>query len=222
MSQTGGSIKQQKSDSGAARVDMKFEVSIVPVSDVDRAKEFYTKLGWRLDDDIVNGNDFRVVQFTPPGSASSISFGKGVTPAAPGSFRGGLIVSDIEAAHKQFAARGINASEVFHGSPFSPAGRISGPDPDRKSYSSYVAFADPDGNAWIVQEVTRRAPGRIGPAITIFSSANDLASAMRRAEAAFGEHEKTNGQLKGQPNAKWPDWYASYMAAEQAGTDLPR
>jgi catechol 2,3-dioxygenase-like lactoylglutathione lyase family enzyme len=218
MSQTASSFKQQTSDAGAARIDMKFEVSIVPVSDVDCAKEFYTKLGWRLDDDIVNGTDFRVVQFTPPGSASSISFGKGVTPAAPGSFRGGLIVADIEAAHNQFVARGIKATEVFHGSPFSPAGRISGLDSERKSYSSYVSFEDPDGNAWIVQEVTRRAPGRIDPATPTFASASDLASAMRRAEAAFGEHEKNNGH----PNAKWPEWYASYMAAEQAGTDLPK
>src|SRR3984885_16234232 len=139
MSQTASSFKQQKNDAGIARVDMKFEVAIVPVSDVSRAKEFYTKLGWRVDDDIVNGNDFRVVQLTPPGSASSISFGKGVTDAAPGSFRGGLIVSDIEAAHKQVVARGINASEVFHGSPFSPAGRISGPDPERQSYRSYIS-----------------------------------------------------------------------------------
>jgi len=230
MGQTASSFKQQKNAAGAARVDMKFEVSLVPVSDVDRAKEFYTRLGWRLDDDIVNGNDFRVVQLTPPGSASSISFGKGLTPAAPGSFRGGLIVTDIQAAHREFVARGINASEVFHGSPFSAAGRISGPDPERKSYSSYVAFEDPDGNAWIVQEVTHRAPGRIDPAKTSFASANDLASAMRRAEAAFGEHEKskgqtnnpTSGQTSGQPNAKWPDWYASYMAAEQAGTELPK
>ena len=127
MSQAISSFKQQKYDAGVARVDMKFEVSLISVSDVDRAKEFYIKLGWRLDDDIVNGSDFRVVQFTPPGSGSSISFGKGVTAAVPGSFRGGLIVSDIEAAHKEFVARGINASEVFHGSPFSPAGRISEP-----------------------------------------------------------------------------------------------
>src|ERR1700735_4197916 len=142
------------------KVDMKFEVAIVPVSDVGRAKAFYIKLGWRVDDDIVNGKDFRAVQLTPPNSAASITFGKGVTDAKPGSFRGGLIVFDIEAAHNQLAARGITATEVFHGSPFSPAGRISGPDPERKSYSSYVASQDPDGNAWIVQEVTRRAPGR--------------------------------------------------------------
>ena len=222
MSQIASSFKQQKSDAGAARVDMKFEVSLLPVSDVERAKEFYTKLGWRLDDDIVNGNDFRVVQLTPPGSASSISFGKGITPAAPGSFRGGLIVTDIEAAHKALVARGIKASEVFHGSPFSPAARISGPDPERQSYRSYVSFEDPDGNAWIVQEVTHRAPGRIDPATTTFASANDLASAMRRAATAHGEHEKREGQHDGQRDANWPDWYAAYIAAEQAGTELPK
>src|SRR6202167_4926346 len=169
MSQPVSSSTQQKSDAGVARVDMKFEVSIVPVADVARAKEFYTRLGWRLDDDLVVGDDFRVVQVTPPGSGSSISFGKGVTPAAPGSFRGGLIVSDIEAAHKELVSRGINASEVFHGSPFSPAGRISGPDPERQSYRSYVPFADLDGHAWIVQGVTRRAPGRLDPATTTFA-----------------------------------------------------
>jgi hypothetical protein len=163
------------------------------------------------------GNDFRVVQFTFPGSGCSISFGKGVTAAAPGSLRGGLIVCNIEAAHKELVARGINASEVFHGSPFSPAGRISGPDPERQSYRSFVSFEDPDGNVWIVQEVTRRLPGRIDPAMTTFASANDLASAMRRAAAAHGEHEKRNGQR----DTKWPDWYAAYMAAEQAGTELP-
>jgi catechol 2,3-dioxygenase-like lactoylglutathione lyase family enzyme len=218
MSQTASSVKAQKYDAHAARVDVKFEVALIPVSDVDRAKQFYTKLGWRLEDDMVLGNDVRVVQFTPPGSGTSISFGKGVTAAGPGSFRGGLIVSDIEAAHQELVARGINASEVFHGSPFSPAGRISGPDPERQSYRSYVSFEDPDGNAWIVQEVTRRLPGRIDPATTTFASANDLASAMRRAAAAHGEYQKRSGQR----DANWPDWYAAYMAAEQAGTDLPK
>jgi catechol 2,3-dioxygenase-like lactoylglutathione lyase family enzyme len=217
MSQTATSFKQQKYDAGVARVDTKLEVALIPVSDVDRAKAFYTRLGWRLDDDIVMGDDFRVVQLTPPGPGCSISFGKGVTTAAPGSFRGGLIVSDIEAAHEELVARGINASEVFHGSPFSPAGRISGPDPERQSYRSYVSFEDPDGNAWIVQEVRHRLPGRIDPATTTFASANDLASAMRRAAAAHGEHEKRTGK----PDANWPDWYAAYMAAEQAGTELP-
>jgi catechol 2,3-dioxygenase-like lactoylglutathione lyase family enzyme len=218
MSQIASSITQQKREAGVARVDMKFEVALIPVSDVDRAKEFYTRLGWRLDDDIVMGDDFRVVQLTPPGSASSISFGKGVTTAARGSFRGGLIVSDIEKAHEELVARGIHASEVFHGSPFSPAGRISGPDPEHQSYRSYVSFEDPDGNAWIVQEVTRRAPGRIDPTSTAFTSANDLATAMRRAAAAHDEHEKRNGQR----DANWPDWYAAYIAAEQVGNELPR
>jgi catechol 2,3-dioxygenase-like lactoylglutathione lyase family enzyme len=217
MSQTAISIEQQKYDAGTARVDMKLKVALIPVSDVDRAKELYTRLGCQLDDDIVMGNNFRVVQLTPPGSGCSISFGKGVTAAAPGSLRRGLIVSDIEAAHKDLVARGINASEVFHGSPFSPAGRISGPDPERQSYRSYVSFEDPDGNMWIVQEVTRRLPGRIDPATTTFASANDLASAMRRAADAQGEHEKRNGQR----DANWPDWYAAYMVAEQAGTELP-
>ena len=212
------STAQRKADADLATIDMKFEVAIVPVSNVDRAKEFYTKLGWRVDDDVVMGDDFRVVQLTPPGSASSISFGKGVTDAKPGSFRGGLIVSDIEAAHTHVVSSGIGATDVFHGSPFSPAGRISGPDPDRKSYRSYVAFADPDGNAWILQEVTHRAPGRIDPAMTSFGSASDLASAIRRAAAAHDKFEKRNEQV----DANWPDWYAKYVAAEQAGTELPK
>jgi catechol 2,3-dioxygenase-like lactoylglutathione lyase family enzyme len=157
MSHTVSDAYQRKDD---AKAYMKFEVALIPVADVDRTKKFYTRLGWRVDDDIVAGDDFRVVQLTPPGSAASVSFGKGVTDAAPGSFRGGLVVTDIESAHTRIVAAGIEATEVFHGSPFSPAGRISGPDPQRKSYSSFVAFQDPDGNAWIVQEVTQRAPGR--------------------------------------------------------------
>jgi len=214
MSQTAISIEQQKYEARAARVDMKLEVALIPVSDVDRAKEFYTKLGWRLDADDVMGNDFRIVQLTPPSSGCSVSFGKGITSAAPGGPMGGLIVTDIEAAHKELVAKGINVSEVFHGSPFSP---INGPDPERKSYCSYVSFQDPDGNVWIVQEVTRRLPGRTDPATTTFASANDLASAMRRAAAAHGEHEKRNGH-----DRNWPDWYAAYMAAERAGTELPK
>ena len=216
MSQTAISTKHENDDASAARVDMKLEVELIPVTDVERAKEFYTRLGWRLDADDVIGKDLRIVQFTPPGSASSITFGKGVTAAVPGSLRGGLIVSDIEAAHAELVAMGINPSEVFHGSPFSPAGRISGPDPERQSYRSYVSFEDPDGNVWIVQEVTRRLPGRIDSATTTFASAKALASAMRRAAAAHDEHEKRNGQQ----DANWPDWYAAYMSAEQAGTEL--
>jgi len=215
MSQTAISIEQQKHDAGAVKIDMKLEVALIPVSDVDRAKKFYTKLGWRLDADDAMGNDFRIVQLTPPGSGCSVSFGKGITSAAPGAPLGGLIVTDIEAAHKELVAKGLNVSEVFHGSPFS---RISGPDPERKSYGSYVSFEDPDGNVWIVQEVTRRLPGRIDPAMTTFTSADDLASAMRRAAAAHDEHEKRNGQH----DTNWPDWYAAYMAAERAGTELPK
>ena len=215
MGQTAISIQRQKYEASAARVDMKLEVALIPVSDVDRAKEFYTKLGWRLDSDDAVGNDLRIVQLTPPGSGCSVSFGNGITPAAPGVPLGGLIVTDIEAAHRELVAKGINVSEVFHGSPFS---RISGPDPERKSYGSYVSFEDPDGNVWIVQEITRRLPGRIDPAMTTFTSADDLASAMRRAAAAHDKHEKRNGQH----DANWPDWYAAYMAAERAGTELPK
>jgi catechol 2,3-dioxygenase-like lactoylglutathione lyase family enzyme len=217
VSQTASSIKQQKYEAGAARVDLKLEVEVVAVSDVDRAKEFYQRLGWRLDVDDVAGADLRIVQFTPPGSGCSITFGKGITDAVPGSLRGALIVSDIEAARKDLVARGVDASEVFHGSPFSPAGRISGPHPERQSYGSYASFEDPDGNVWMLQEVTVRAPGRIDPATTTFASASDLASAMRRAAAAHSGHEERSGQ----PDANWPEWCAAYMAAEQAGTKLP-
>jgi catechol 2,3-dioxygenase-like lactoylglutathione lyase family enzyme len=218
MNATEAIVKQKKYDAGATRVDMRLEVEVVPVSGVDRAKEFYQQeLGWRLDADDTPGEGFRIVQLTPPGSGCSITFGNGVTTAKPGSLRGALIVSDIEAAHKELVARGIDASEVFHGLPISPAGRISGPDPKRQSYASYVSFEDPDGNVWIVQEVTVRMPGRIDPAITTFASANDLASAMRRAAAAHGEHERRTGQR----DANWADWYATYIAAERAGTKLP-
>jgi len=214
MTQTAIGIHETEYHAGATRLDMKLEVALIPVSDVDRAKEFYTKLGWRLDADDAMGNDFRIVQLTPPGSGCSVTFGKGVTAATPGSLQGALIVSDIEAAHKELMARGIKPSEVFHGSPFS---RVSGPDPERKSYGSYVSFEDPDGNVWIVQEVTRRLPGRIDPTMTTFMSAHDLASAMRRAASANGEHEKRYAH-----DGNWPDRYAAYMAAEQAGTELPK
>jgi catechol 2,3-dioxygenase-like lactoylglutathione lyase family enzyme len=206
-------------------VDMKFEVTVIPVSDVDRAKEFYARLGWRLDADFPNDNGFRVVQFTPPGSGSSVQFGAKITSAAPGSARGlYLIVSDISAARDQLAASGAEVSEVFHpgqpGAQFQPDGtgeRASGPAPDNASYGTFATFSDPDGNGWLLQEVTTRLPGRIDAAETAFASASDLASALRRAEAAHGEHEKRTGAAD--PN--WPDWYAAYIVAEQAGTDLP-
>jgi catechol 2,3-dioxygenase-like lactoylglutathione lyase family enzyme len=213
---------------GAASVDMKFEIVVIPVSDVDRAKEFYGKLGWRLDADFAAGDDFRVIQFTPPGSGCSVIFGKNVTAAAPGSAQGlYLIVSDINAARDELIARSVEISEVFHGASGVYAGadepylfgrlRVSGPDPEHGSYRSFASFRDPDGNGWLFQEITTRAPGRIDPAATSFASASDLASAFRRAEAAHGEHEKRTGQR----DANWADWYAAYMVAEQAGTELP-
>jgi catechol 2,3-dioxygenase-like lactoylglutathione lyase family enzyme len=218
MSETAISIQQQKYAAGAARVDIKIEVALIPVSDVDRAKEFYTRLGWRLDADDAPANNLRIVQFTPPGSGCSVTFGNGITAAAPGSAAAALIVSDIEAAHDELIRRGIDASEIWHGAPFPLEARLPGPDPKRTSYGSFYSFNDPDGNTWMVQEVTTRHPGRIDSAATTFGSANDLASAMRRAAAAHGEHEKHNGKN----DANWPDWYAAYMAAEQAGTELPR
>lgn len=215
---------------GFARVDMKFEIVIIPISDVERAKEFYTRLGWRLDGDFTNGDDWRGIQFTPPGSGCSVIFGKNITPAAPGSAQGlYLIVSDIEAAHKELLDRGIEVSEVFHGGNKVYAGsdepylfgrvRVSGPDPEHRSYRSYASFKDPDGNGWLLQEVTTRLPGRIDSATTTFASVNDLANAMRRASQAHGEHEARTG---GQRDENWPDWYAAYMVAEQSGAELPQ
>jgi catechol 2,3-dioxygenase-like lactoylglutathione lyase family enzyme len=211
-----------------APVDMKFEIVVVPVSDVERAKEFYAKLGWRLDADYDNGKDFRIIQFTPPGSGCSVIFGKNVTPAAPGSAQGlYLIVSDIQAARKELLDRGVQISEVFHNEgvyagtdePFLFGRvRVSGLDPEHRSYRSFASFRDPDGNGWLFQEITTRLAGRIDPAATTFASVKDLASAMRRASAAHGEHEKRIGAAD--PN--WPDWYAAYMVAEQAGTELPK
>ena len=206
-------------------MDTKLEVVVIPVSDAGRAKEFYGRLGWRLDADFPFDNGFRVVQFTPPGSGCSIQFGTNITSAAPGSAQGlYLIVSDIEAARGDLAARGAEVSEVFHagtpGAQFQPdgtSGRVSGPAPGHASYGSFATFSDMDGNSWLLQELTTRLPGRVDPAETAFASAADLASALRRAEAAHGEHEKRTGQA----DANWPDWYAAYMVAEQAGTELP-
>jgi catechol 2,3-dioxygenase-like lactoylglutathione lyase family enzyme len=196
---------------------MHLEVDIIPVSDVDRSMQFYEQLGWRLDADITVGDGVRLVQFTPPGSGCSVTFGKGITAAAPGSAEGELTVPDIEAARDHLVGRDIDASEMWHGPPFPPEARLSGPDPQHTSYRSYFSFNDPDGNAWLVQEVTTRLPGRIDATGTSFASTADLASALRRVEAAHGEHEKRTGQR----DENWPDWYASYMAAEQAGTELP-
>jgi catechol 2,3-dioxygenase-like lactoylglutathione lyase family enzyme len=207
-------------------VDMKLEVVVIPVADVDRAKKFYGNLGWRLDADFPFDNGFRVVQFTPPGSSCSVQFGTRITSAAPGSAQGlYLIVSDIEAARDKLIACGAEVREVFHagtpGAQFQPegtSGRVSGPAPDRASYGSFATFSDPDGNAWLLQEVTTRLPGRVDSAATSFGSASDLASALRRAAAAHGQHEKQLGEAD--PN--WFDWYAEYMVREEAGEELPQ
>jgi catechol 2,3-dioxygenase-like lactoylglutathione lyase family enzyme len=211
----------------ARAVDLKLEVVVIPVSDVDRAKRFYDGLGWRLDADFAAGDDWRVIQFTPPGSGCSVIFGKNVTAAAPGSAQGlYLIVSDIREAHYELLNRGVAISEVFHAGDMHAGAdepylfgrlRAKGPDPEHRSYRSYASFRDPDGNGWLLQEVTERLPGRIDADDTIFTSRNDLAAALRRAAAAHGEHEKRTGQR----DENWPDWYAAYLVAERAGNPLP-
>jgi catechol 2,3-dioxygenase-like lactoylglutathione lyase family enzyme len=221
MSTTATRSKDTITGARVGKSDMKLEVVIIPVADVERAKKFYGGLGWRLDADFAFDNGFRVLQLTPPGSACSVQFGTKVTSAAPGSAQGlYLIVSDVEAARAELAARGVEVSEVFHagtpGAQFGKDGRVSGPAPDHATYGSFATFSDPDGNGWLLQEVTARLPGRID-AETAFASPADLASALRRAEAAHGEHEKRTGQR----DADWPRWYAGYMVAEQAGTELP-
>lgn len=208
-----------------ARIDMKLEAVVIPVFDVDRAKEFYGRLGWRLDADFRFDNGFRVVKYTPPGSGAAIQFGSKITSANSGSADGlYLVVSDIEAARKELAARGVEVSEVFHpgtpGAQFQPDaadGRIAGPAPDHASYRSFATFKDPDGNRWLMQEVTTRLPGRVA-GNTMFTSAADLSKALQRAAFAHGEHEKRIGQA----DPTWPDWYAEYMVREQSGEELPR
>jgi catechol 2,3-dioxygenase-like lactoylglutathione lyase family enzyme len=224
MSTTEG---QGSNGSASAKVvDMPLEVVVVPVSDVDRAKEFYSGLGWRLDADrAVNG--FRLVQFTPPGSACSVQFGANVTTAPPGSAQGLMMTaSDIQAARDALASRGAEVGEVFHCATGTACRfrdgdgvfeRASGPEPDHASYGSFAAFSDPDGNGWLVQEVTARLPGRVDPGMTSFGSADDLARAMIRASTAHGEHEKRIGHA----DPDWPAWYAKYMVAEQTGAELP-
>jgi catechol 2,3-dioxygenase-like lactoylglutathione lyase family enzyme len=210
-----------------ATIDMKLEVVVIPVSDVDRAKRFYGDLGWRLDADFAAGDDYRVIQFTPPGSGCSVIFGKNVTAATPGSVRGlYLIVSDIEAARNELLSRGIKVSDVFHDAGGVYAGadepylfgrlRVAGPDPEHRSYHSCASFSDPDGNGWLFQEITARLPGRVD-ADTAFTSSTELATALRRAAAAHGEHEKRIGKH----DENWPDWYAEYIVREQAGEPPP-
>jgi catechol 2,3-dioxygenase-like lactoylglutathione lyase family enzyme len=211
---------------GAAVVDMKLEVVVVPVSDVDRSKDFYSRLGWRLDADVVTGDDFRLIQFTPPGSGCSVQFGTKLTSAAPGSLQATyLIVSDIAAVRDELARSGVEITDVFHcdtgfacrfGGAAAP-GRIAGRGPDDGSYSSFASLSDPDGNSWLLQEVTTRLPGRVDPAATAFASTADLSRALRRAAEAHGKHEA----LTGKADPDWPDWYADYVVREQAGEELP-
>jgi catechol 2,3-dioxygenase-like lactoylglutathione lyase family enzyme len=197
----------------AGKIDMKLEVVTIPVSDVDRATEFYRRLGWRQD---ITPPGSGIVQLTPPGSACSIQFGTNRTSAAPGSAQNQfLIVSDIQAAHDDLVERGVEVSKVFHLGPDGPAG---GPDPEHHSYASLATFSDPDGNSWLLQEITTRLPGRVDADDTSYSSVPDLANAMRRASVAHGEHEKRIGEA----DANWPDWYAAYMVAEQSGAELPQ
>jgi len=212
-------------DASIAKVDMKLEVHLIAVSDVDRAKRFYEQLGFRLDADDAPMDGLRIVQFTPPGSGTSVTFGLGITTAAPGSGGAGLIVSDIEAAHGELAGRGIEVSDIWHGPPFPVEARQPGLDPERTSYGSFFYFTDPDDNTWLVQEVTTRLPGRMNATETGYVSATDLEGALRRAEAAHAEHEKQAGRShlfhRAEHDNNWPAWYASYMVSEQAGADLP-
>jgi catechol 2,3-dioxygenase-like lactoylglutathione lyase family enzyme len=226
MSSSQVNSEGQGTVSGAAVGDMKLEVVVIPVSDVDRAKEFYLRLGWRLDADVATGDDFRLIQLTPPGSGCSVQFGTNLTSAAPGSLQSTyVIVSDIATVRDELAKSGVDVTEVFHcdtgfacrfGGAGAP-GRVSGRGPADGSYSSFASFSDPDGNSWLLQEVTTRLPGRVDPAATAFASAADLSKALQRAAAAHGEHEARTGQA----DPDWPSWYADYMVREQAGQELP-
>ena len=209
-----------------ASVDLKFEAVVIPVADVDRSKEFYTGLGWRLDADFAFDNGFRVVQLTPPGSPASVQFGTSITSADPGTAQGlYLVVADVEAAREDLIKHGATVSEVFHpGAPGAQfevgdvSARVSGLADERSSYSSFATFSDPDGNTWLLQEVTTRLPNRVDPAETTYSSVEDLESALKRAADAHGEHEARTGQA----DENWPAWYAAYMVAERTGTELPQ
>jgi catechol 2,3-dioxygenase-like lactoylglutathione lyase family enzyme len=212
-------------DQTGETVDLKLEAVVIPVSDVDRAKAFYGSLGWRLDADFAFDNGFRVVQFTPPGSPCSVQFGSNITSAVPGSVQGlYLVVSNVEVARDKLVSLGVKASEVFHpgapGAQFQPEGassRVGGRADDQASYGSFATFSDPDGNTWLLQEITKRLPGRIDSGQTAYASVNDVEQALVRAATAHGEHEKRTGEA----DKNWPAWYAAYMVAEQSGAELP-
>ncbi|MDG4757371.1 VOC family protein [Micromonospora sp. WMMD710] len=203
------SPKATRGDASVRSLDVKVEVVVIPVADVDRAKGFYESIGWRLDQTPPG-----IVQFTPHGSACSVQFGAQLTSATPGSATTYLVVSDIEAARDALVSAGVEVSGVFH---VSPDGPVDGPDPERRSYFSRATFHDPDGNTWLVQEITSRLPGRVEGGRTSYTSDSDLASALRRAAEAHGEHEKRTGTR----DDNWPDWYATYMVSEQSGAKLP-
>ena len=196
----------------AATTDLKLEVVVIPVSDVDRAKGFYEGLGWRLDADFTNGEDWRLVQMTPPGSPCSVMFGKGFTPAAPGSVQGTfLVVDDVEAARTELIGRGVNVSEVFHFDSMllratETKGRVPGPDPEGRSYFSFASFSDPDGNGWLLQQVKMRLPGR-GLSLDLAT----LTDLLRETEKRHGEYEPKA------PKHHWSDWYAAYIVAREQG-----
>jgi catechol 2,3-dioxygenase-like lactoylglutathione lyase family enzyme len=208
------------SEPSGAPVDMALEAVVIAVSDVDEAKAFYEGLGWRLDADLGAG-DFRIVQFNPPGSGCSIQFGSGLTSAAPGSAVNLLVVSDIDAAHDDLAAHGVDAA-VYHDSTggydrFTPSVRAEGADPERRTYASFAELRDPDGNVWQLQEITGRLPGRVDATRATFTSVDELKRALERAAAAHGEHEQRTGEA----DENWPAWYAAFMLAEQTGAEPP-
>ncbi len=215
-------VQPDTADTAKATVDMKLEVVVLPVADVDRAKDFYTSLGWRLDADFATGPDFRVVQVTPPGSEASVIFGKGITAGEPGSVEDlQLTVFDIDAARDALVGRGVDVSEVYHdaGGVFHHAGteaRVSGAAQDHADYGSFASFRDPDGNGWVLQEIKVRLPGRVEP-VSKYADAHELEEALRRAAVAHGEHEARTGEA----DANWPEWYARYMFAEATGQELP-
>lgn len=218
MSDTLTASRAPAEPASVPHIDLKLEVVIIPVSDVDRAKSFYAGLGWRLDADFSNGENFRVVQFTPPGSPASIHFGKGLTAAMAGSQNLYLVVSDVEAARAALISRGVSVSGVFHRTAVGgPA--VPGVDPERRTYSSFATFSDPDGNSWLLQEITPRLPGRVDGDGATYTSASELETALKRAADAHGEHEKRDG---GRHDVNWPAWYAEYMVAEAAGKPLPQ
>jgi catechol 2,3-dioxygenase-like lactoylglutathione lyase family enzyme len=225
MSESGAHAGATEAGGAGGRTELRLEVVVIPVADADRSKAFYGGLGWRLDADLTFDDGVRIVQFTPPGSRCSIQFGVQLTPAAPGTAHSlYLVVDDIEAARAELAAGGASVSDAFHaGTPGAQfrvddtSGRASGPAPEPASYKTFATFEDPDGNSWLLQEITKRLPGRIEPGLTSYGSAAELADAMRRAEAAHGEHEKRIGAAD--PN--WPDWYAEFMVREQAGLEPP-